>query len=339
MQSAAINGPRDVAIVEEPDPRVAGEFVTVKVHVAPMCTEYKAYKAGRPSRVLGHEAAGEVVAVAQEGRVDIGDRVVVMPTYPCGACRYCLCGDYIHCQNGVDPLAVCGSESGTATYAQYLVKQDWMLIPIPEGMSYEHASMACCGLGPTFGAMQSMGIDRFDTILITGMGPVGLGGVINAVYRGAMVIAVESHPYRADLARQLGAHHVLDPSDPDALSTVLELTDGLGADCCLDCTGVPAAQRFLIDAVRRRGQVTFVGEGGEVAIHVSRDTIRKGLTIRGSWHWNMADAPRMMRMIADVIEQLDRQITNQFPLAEVGHAFDLQLTGACGKILLHPWDR
>lgn len=338
MQSAAINGPRDVEVVEEPDPRIAGEFATVKVHVAPMCTEYKAYKAGRPSRALGHEAAGEVVAVAQDGRVAVGDRVVVMPTYPCGRCRYCLSGDYIYCQSGVDPLAFCGSETGTATYAQYLIKQDWMLIPIPDGMSYEHASMACCGLGPTFGAMQSMGVDRFDTILITGLGPVGLGGVVNAVYRGARVIAVESHPYRADLARRLGAHHILDPNDSDALSTVLDLTDGLGVDCGLDCTGVPDAQRFLIDAVRRRGQVTFVGEGGEVPIHASRDTIRKGLSIRGSWHWNMADAPRMMRMIGDVTDQLDRQITHHFSLADVGRAFELQLTGACGKILLHPWD-
>ena len=94
--------------------------------------------------------------------------------------------------------------------AQYLLKQDWMLLPIPDDMSYEHAAMACCGLGPTFGAFQTMGVDRYDTVLITGLGPVGLGGVINAVYRGARVIGVDANRYRAKLALELGASAVID---------------------------------------------------------------------------------------------------------------------------------
>src|SRR3972149_3597995 len=67
------------------------------------------------------------------------------PQYPCGKCSLCLAGEYIHCQHCVDPLALCGSTTGTATYAQYCIKQDWLLIPIPAGMSYDDASMACCG--------------------------------------------------------------------------------------------------------------------------------------------------------------------------------------------------
>ncbi|HMN60123.1 MAG TPA: hypothetical protein PJ988_07150, partial [Anaerolinea sp.] len=102
--------------------------------------------------------------------------------------------------------------TGTAAYAQYLIKPDWLLLPIPEDISTEHAAMACCGLGPTFGAMQRLAVEAFDTLLICGLGPVGLGGVINAVRRGARVIGVESNPYRAQLALQLGAEIVLDPT-------------------------------------------------------------------------------------------------------------------------------
>src|SRR5690348_11239048 len=187
MKTVAITGERQVAIEERPDPKPVGELVVVKILVAPMCTEYKAYRNGSPSAHLGHEAAGEVVEVAQAGRVRVGDRVVVMPQYPCGKCPLCLGGEYIHCQSNLDVPALTGSRWGTATYAQYLLKQDWLLVPVPEDLSIEHAAMACCGLGPTFGAMQLMRVDAFDTLLITGMGPVGLGGVINGVYRGARV--------------------------------------------------------------------------------------------------------------------------------------------------------
>jgi len=95
------------------------------------------------------------------------------------------------------------SHDGSATMAQYLVKPDWLLIPIPDDVSYDHAGMACCGLGPTFGAFNSMKVDRFDTVLITGLGPVGLGGIVNARYRGARVIGVESNPWRAQRACEL----------------------------------------------------------------------------------------------------------------------------------------
>ena len=334
MKVATITGVRQCALVDEPDPRPAGDIVVVKNHAAPMCTEYHAYRDGHASRRLGHEAAGEVVEVAQPGAVAPGDRVVVMPQYPCGRCDLCRAGSYIHCEHAIDPLRATGSEAGTATYAQLILKQDWLLIPIPDGMSYEHASMACCGLGPTFGAMQLMNVNAHDTVLITGMGPVGLGGVINARYRNARVIAVESHPYRAGLARTLGAEAVVDPTDDDALGTVRELTGGRGADASLDASGTAAAKPFLIEATRRTGRVAFVGWHGEVA---ASELIKKGLSVFGAWHWKLTDAPLMMKMVADLGPQLDTLITHRFPMSSVADAWELQLTGACGKIVLDPW--
>jgi threonine dehydrogenase-like Zn-dependent dehydrogenase len=336
MRNVEITGERQVAVVDRPKPKAAEDMVVVRITVAPMCTEYKAYRAGHKVTNLGHEAAGEVVEVAQPGRVRVGDRVVVMPLYACGACPLCLSGDYIHCRRSVDVAAVTGTPWGTATYAEYLVKSDWMLLPIPEDLETRHAAMACCGLGPTFGAMQRLRVDAFDTVLITGMGPVGLGGVINGVYRGARVIAVESHPYRAKLAGELGAAAVLDPGDPGARQKILDLTGGVGVDKAIDCSGAAAAQRLLIDATRRRGQVAFVGEGGEVSLHVSNDMLRKGLTLHGSWHFNLADAPRLMQAIRAVRDRIDRLVTHTFPLDRVQEAFELQLTGECGKVLLLP---
>lgn len=337
MQVVEITGPRRVCLTEQPDPEPLGDLVAVKVTVAPMCTEYKAYQGGWASSCLGHEAAGEVAAVAQPGRVRVGDRVVAMPLYSCGGCPLCLAGDYIYCQAGLDVAEITGSAVGTATYAQCLLKPDWMLVPIPDDLSTEHATLACCGLGPTFGAMERIGVTALDTVLIAGLGPVGLGGVLNGVLRGARVLALESHPYRVALALELGAEAVIDPRDPDAVARVLALTGGAGPDKAIDCSGSPAGQRLLIESVRRRGQIAFVGEGGEVPLHVSDDMIRKGLTLHGCWHYNRADAPRVMQVIRKAGPLLDKFITHSFPMSAVGEAFELQLTGECGKVLLKPW--
>lgn len=338
MKVAAITGVRQGGCIEKNEPKSHADYVVVKNLVAPMCTEYKAFAAGQRSDSLGHEAAGEVAEVARPGKVKVGDRVVAMPMYPCGRCDLCTRGDFIHCERNEDPLAVTANERGTATYAQYLLKPDWLLLPIPEDLTTEHASMACCGLGPTFGAMQRMGVDAFDTVLITGMGPVGLGGVINSVFRSARVIAVESHPYRARLAQELGAETVIDPRDPEAAAQIRSLTDGRGVDKAIDCSGTAAGQRLLIDSTRRRGQVAFVGEAGDLTIHVSRDMIRKGLTLHGSWHWNLTDAPALMQVIRRSGTPIERLITHAFPLTDVQAAWELQTTGECGKVLLYPWE-
>lgn len=336
MKVVAIEGPGRASLVERPDPHPSGEFVVVRIRVAPMCTEYKAFRDGGPTDSLGHEASGDVVAVERSGRVRVGDRVVVMPQAGCGRCSLCLSGDYIHCQHAPDMRRSTGNTSGTATYAEYVVKQDWLLVPLPEDLTYEQGAMACCGLGPTFGAMRRMGVSAPDTILITGMGPVGLGGVINARARGAQVIAVEGQPHRARLAAELGAEAVLDPADPATPARIRELTGGHGADRGLDCSGAEAGQRLLIDGVRRRGEVCFVGEGGELSLHVSRDMLRKGLTLHGNWHYNLADGPRVLELVRQVAPVLPTFITHHFPMSRVEEAFALQLTGNCGKVVLDP---
>ena len=338
MKLVAITGQQEAALVERPEPHAANNLVVVKVTTTPMCTEYKSYKDGTPNERLGHEAVGEVISIAQPGRVKVGDRVVAMPLYSCGTCRLCTSGDYIHCQNGRNVLSETASTTGTATYAQYLLKPDWMLLRIPDDISDTHASMACCGLGATFGAMQALDVNRFDTVLITGMGPVGLGGVINGTFRGARVLAVESHPYRQQLALDLGAEAVFDPNDENTLARIMELTNGLGVDKAIDCSGIASAQRLLIDATRRRGAVAFVGEAGGLEIKVSDDMIRKGLTLRGSWHWNLNDAPRMWATIRGSASKIDKLVTHTFPLREAQQAWELQLTGNSGKVLLHPWE-
>ena len=183
-----------------------------------------------------------------------------------------------------------------------------------------------------------MTVDAFDTVLITGLGPVGLGGVINAVYRGARVIAVDAQPWRAQRALDLGAEVALTPDD-STLEMIRDLTGGLGVDKALDCSGSVAAHRLCIDATRRRGQVAFVGEcSDETSIRISPDMIRKGLTLVGSWHYNLSDAATILRIIEEQPTVMEQLISHRFALEEIQTAFELQATGDCAKVLLHPWE-
>jgi L-iditol 2-dehydrogenase len=337
MRKAIITGPRTAEVVEAPMPRPVADWALVKVLVAPMCTEYKAYLAGGRHEFLGHEAAGEVVEVAQPCGVKPGDRVVVMPQYPCGRCDLCLSGEYIHCQHCFDFDAFTGSPEGQATYAQYLLKPAWLLPKAPDDLTIEQASLALCALGPSFGAFDRIGLHALDTVLITGLGPVGLGAVVNARRRGARVIGIEAHPWRVERALALGADTVLNPADPDCVRRISAMTNG-GVDAALDCSGVPAAHRLCIDAARRHGRVAFVGECGEpTTIRVSNDLIRKGLTIVGSWHYNRARVNAIFEVIRSMPREIDLLVSHRLPMSSINEAFESSASHNCAKILLDPW--
>lgn len=332
MKAAAIIGKKEAELVEIPDPSPVGEFVLIKIHRVPMCTEYKGYLKGQKNDNLGHEAVGEVIEVAQPGKVSVGDRVVLQCGSGCGQCALCYSGEHIHCLNWSWP------ETRNPRFAQYALQKDWLCSKIPDDISYDHAGLALCGLGPSFGAMDQIGVKATDTVLITGLGPVGLGGVINARHRGARVIAVESVPYRANIGKELGAEEVFDPNDSDILEKIKELSGGEGVDKALDFSGAALAHRLMLDATRRRGEVAFVGEGSEFPLIVSSDMIRKGLVLRGNWHYNISDFPKLVRVIQTSKGKLDRLITHHFPMSEVRDAFELQTTGKCGKVFLDPWN-
>jgi threonine dehydrogenase-like Zn-dependent dehydrogenase len=333
MKLVAIFGPRKAGLVDRPDPKAKDNIVVVKVHSAPLCTEYHMFEEGKPAENIGHEAAGEVVAVDKTCRLKVGDRVLVQPQNACGRCELCVSGAHIHCQHQQDVLKITASAAGTGTYAQMLLKPDWLLTPIPDGLSYDHAAMGCCGLGPTFGSMELMNVQAFDTVLITGLGPVGLGGVINAHFRGARVIGVDSNPYRAALAKTLGADAVVDPRDERAVQKVMDLTAGLGADKSIETSGTEGAKGFLLQAAARTGQVSLVGWSGQLD---ASTIIGKGLRIHGAWHYRMQETPRLMKVIQRSRVALEKFITHTFPMSQIQQAWELQVSGNCGKVILHP---
>ena len=334
MKVVAITGPRAAELREVERPRIADNYVRVEVHVAPMCTESGAFRDGHVGHELGHEAAGVVTESFPGSRRKVGDRVVVMPQNGCGQCFDCLSGAHIRCQTPRDPYAITGGTTGRATFAQELIQQDWLLLAVPDDISLEHASMACCGLGPTFGAMQAMNVGPGETVLISGLGPVGLGGVVNARARGARVLGIEANLWRSDLALRLGAEAVVDPRDPDALRQIRELTDGRGVDKSIEASSAETAPALVLQATRVNGQMASTGWGGPVNM---RDVVARGVTVHGIWHWNhLQDGEAMWRTIRRSGPEIDQLVTHRYPMSEVVSAWETQLSGECGKVLLDP---
>ncbi len=337
MKAVCIDAARMGRVFEQPNPKSASNYVVVRILAAPMCTEVSSWINGTPTTSLGHEAAGEIVEVPQNSRLRVGDRVVVMPQNGCGTCDLCLAGEHIRCQSQRDLQREMGSNTGRSTFAQYCMQQDWLLFPVPDDIPILHASMACCGLGPTFNATRQMQLTAGDVLLISGLGAVGLGGVINGVLQGARVIGLESNSWRANLALKLGAEAVINPSSPDALSQLMALTDGKGADKSIEASSADTAPAFLVTATRVNGQLTTVGWGGAIN---ARDVLRRGVTVRGAWHWNhLRDAAAMRSTLRRAASLLNLYITHTFPLTKVQDAWAVQESGRCGKVVLLPWDQ
>ncbi|HLA53856.1 MAG TPA: zinc-binding dehydrogenase [Flavitalea sp.] len=336
MKTVVIQGEKRAHIAEVPNPGCDNNLALVRIHSAPMCTEYRKYFKGEKCTNIGHEGAGEIVEAPANSKVKAGQRVIVMPQYPCGSCELCLAGDYIHCENINDPGKNAQIEYGTGTFADYIVKPDWLLLPIPDDLTYDESAMACCALGPALGAGAAMNVSAGETVLVTGIGPVGLGAVIYCTYRSARVIAVGRNAYRRSLALQLGAEAVLDPEEPDTDEKISRLTNGKGVDNVIECAGEQSYQRLAVRSVRRKGQIAFIGESGDFTLNISRDLLRKGLTIHGIWHWNLNYYGEMINLIRASRQKLQTLITHRFPLDKIEEAFELQLSGNCGKVILQP---
>ncbi|MBI1336533.1 MAG: zinc-binding dehydrogenase [Phycisphaera sp.] len=337
MKIAEMGGGREAGVADAPDPVIADNYAKVKVLSSPLCTEFQ-FRDRERRGCFGHEAGGEVVEVGPKVRhVAVGDRVVVMPQNSCGLCELCRSGEHIYCRSPRKALEVCSSQTGRDTAAQYVIQQDWLLMKYPRSIPDDHAAMACCGFGPSFNAMQSMEVTAGDTVLVAGLGPVGMGAVIVALHRGAKVIGVDVSDYRRNLVLEIGASYAFDPTDPDVDQKVRDVTPGgVGVHASVQCTRVEGVGKFMTRVTRARGGVAFIGQGGTLDI---APLVGKGLRLFGCWHWNhLRDSERMLATIAGSADRINKMITHTFPLSGIEEAFKLQVAGQCGKIVLHPWE-
>lgn len=329
MKSLVIHD-KKVWVEDRPDPVPEREWVVVKIEATPICgSDKNAYFSSTPVRTSGHEGTGVVVETAGSSRLKVGDRVILNPLSGCGVCDLCRTGNYIYCTN---------KPPFDTHFAQYVKVQDFVCSPLPDDISYEIGSLACCALSPAFNSIKRLNIKAFDTVLIMGLGPVGMGAVTISKFLGAHVIAVDSVPFRKKFALDLGADVVLDAFDENLVEQIKEAAKGVPLRKAIDTSGNGKAERTCIDAMEPGGMVAFIGENhGEIAISPSKDFIRKGLTLLGAWHYNLNDHSEMLSILrrSPVVSRL---ITDVYGFSQVQEAFDKFVSGETCKVILKPWE-
>jgi L-idonate 5-dehydrogenase len=327
MKAAIIHAPHDLRI-EEVDVAAPGPGeVQVRIRAGGICgSDLHYFHQGgfgtvriREPMILGHEVAGEVVALgAGVSGVAPGDRVAVNPSLPCGHCRYCLAGQPNHCldmrfygsamrfphvQGGFREMLVCDASQA-----------------VPADMPAERAAFAE-PLSVCLHAARQAGPLLGQRVLVTGAGPIGALCVMVARQAGAgEIVATDLLDEPLALVRRVGADRTLNMrAEPDALA-------GYGRDkgyfdVALECSGSGPALAGAIGAVRPGGTIVQVGIGGGETAVALNVLVAKEISLRGTFrfHEEFAWAVRMLGAGLDVGPLL----TERVPLAEAGRAFAL----------------
>jgi (R,R)-butanediol dehydrogenase/meso-butanediol dehydrogenase/diacetyl reductase len=345
MQAVRFHAARDLRIEDVPEPSTPGPGeVLVKTAACGICgTDLHEYVSGpivtpvdphpltgaQNPQILGHEFAGEVVAVGPGvTRVRVEDRVAIMPLAYCGRCAYCERGLQQLCTT----MACVGLSHAWGGMAELATVAEYQVVPLPDGVTYRQGAL----IEPT--AVAAYGVERAgvapgDTVLVTGAGPIGALAALCARAAGASSVYVsEPNPARRTRADVLGVATVLDPTSVDVPQLLHDATGGLGVDIAIECSGHPAGFAAGIRSLRRRGTLAqtglFVGEATvEPMLWALND-----LTIVGTWCYRVYDFDRIAAQIAAGDLPVERVVTSSVALDSAPDAFALLASGTADEI-------
>src|SRR5487761_690469 len=284
-RAAVLYGVRDVRIEEQPlIPPGPGEVLIAVTAVGVCGSDVHYYEHGRigpfvveSPLVLGHEAAGVVVATGEGAtRHRVGDRIAIEPGRPCGRCRMCTSGSYNLCPT-VPFLATPPVDGAFTTYLA--VDENWA-IGLPDCVS-DDAGALLEPLSVGIWACQRAGVRLGSTTLITGAGPIGLCALMAASAAGSLTtIVVEPAAPRRDRATRLGATRVFGPDDAGLAGLAGEI------DCFIECSGAPRALAMGLGLLGHRGTAVAVGMGPDDQISIPMTALQqREITITGTFRY------------------------------------------------------
>jgi len=269
---------------------------------------------------LGHESAGVVLEAPPGSAVAVGDRVAVYNFIGCGMCRSCRTGRESLCVNPVGQLGF----SLPGGFADVVRVPAENLIPLPESVSFETAAILACSGMSVVHAARLAAIGLGDTVIVDGIGGVGLMAVQVAVAAGARVLAVADATEKGDLARELGAAEVIvleGGKGYDGLpDRVKELTSGAGADHYIELVGTEETFLAGIRSLGPGGKVVIIGYTGEhVNVHPI-ELILKEIQVITSVAASRRDLETAIDLAA--AGRLRVTVDTRYPLEEIGEAIE-----------------
>jgi S-(hydroxymethyl)glutathione dehydrogenase / alcohol dehydrogenase len=385
MKAVVFHKPKDMRVETVDDPSLEdGRDVILRVTATAICGSdlhlYNGFFPQTKPLVMGHEFMGIVEDVGSEIRnLQRGDRVVVPFPIACGGCFFCAQGLPVQCERSnrkhYGPEGGLFDQKGgalfgyTDLYGGYSGGQaEYVRVPyadvgprkVPERFSDEEVLFLTDILPTGFSGVEWAGVQGGETVAVFGCGPVGLMAQKCAWVRGAgRVIGLDIEPYRLEMATRSANAEVINVKEGDPVEAIRAMTDGRGADVCIDAVGMEA-ERSLLDkaknvlhmqmgtinvlkmcfsAARRGGAVSILGVYGMPYDNFPIGQIfDKGLKI-------YSGQALVHRYIDELISWLEKDrirlndiITHRLPLAEAPHGYEIfnEKKESCVKIVLSP---
>ncbi len=336
MKGTVFHGPHDVRVERVDDPSLQSSTdAIVRITRAGICGSDLHFYHGQfpiaPGFVLGHEGVGVIEEVgAGVDRLKKGQRVVVSGVVACGRCFFCRRGQSSQCAESGSAVFGYGSNSagklgylgGEQSEAVRVPMADYTCFPLPDAID-DDAAVFLADILPTsfFGAING-NIRPGDTVAIFGCGPVGLCAIMSAKLFGpAEVIAVDSIEYRLDLARKLGAHAV---TAAEAQQTILDRTEGRGADVAIEAVGNESALTAAIMSARGGGTVSVIGAFGAPSFNFPIGyAFARDLTFKIGLANINAHIPELSRLIEKGALDPHPLITHIMPLSDAARGYEI----------------
>jgi S-(hydroxymethyl)glutathione dehydrogenase/alcohol dehydrogenase len=385
MKAAVFHKIGDIQVDTVDDPRIEqSRDAIIRVTSTAICGSdlhiYDGFIPQLKNEVLGHEFMGIVEDVGSEvTNLKKGDRVVVPFTVACGKCYFCQKNLQMHCENsnpehyGPDGGLLTEKGGGlfgyTDLYGGYNGGQaefvrvpyaDYGLHTVPESLKDEQV-LFLTDIFPTgWSAIEWGELKGGETVAIFGSGPVGLMAQKSAWIQGAArVIAIDPVNYRLEKARRVNNVETINPDEVDVIEAIRQMTNGRGADLCVDAVGMEADRSLLekakavinfekgtpkilelcFQAVRRGGIVSVVGVYGTPFDNISIGRMfDKGITVRFGQSFVHKNMSHLLDLVVQGKVILDDIISHTLPLADASKAYDMfkKKQDDCTKVVLKP---
>lgn len=342
VKAAVLLAPNEISLRDVATPEARQGDVLIRVRAATICgTDIRIYRGRKTAgvrypSVLGHEFAGEVIETGGHESLKAGNRVGLCPFIACGHCHLC--------KTGRENLCIQGTAVGYEIDGAFA---EIIRIPaqavaagnirhLPDHMSFEEASLAE-PLSCIVNGQNKVGVCSDDSVVVLGVGPIGLLHVHVARLRGAArIIVSDPAAHRREAALAAGAHGAIDPNSEDVVTRVKEETGGRGADVVICAIGIPALARQATDVAAMGGRVSlFAGfSKGEFAEMDVNAIHYRELTVTGAFGQSRQDFDRAFDMIASGQLKLKPMITHRFALDEITDALAVAEGGSAIKVAL-----
>ncbi|WOA31890.1 zinc-dependent alcohol dehydrogenase family protein [Alloalcanivorax xenomutans] len=323
--------------------------ILVRVRAAGLChSDLSVIDGNRPRPLpmaLGHEAAGEVMEVG-DGVTDleIGDHVVFSFVPSCGTCDYCLDGRAALCAPGAAAnnegtllgggLRLHQNEHtvnhhlGVSGFAEYAVTSRRSAVKVNKDLPFDIAAVFGCAVLTGVGAVvHTAGLRAGQSVLVVGLGGVGLSAVLGAVAGGArQIIAADIAQDKLDMAKSLGATHVVNSRDEDAVEQVKAISGG-GVDIAAEFAGVGPALEFAFAATGKGGKTVTAGlphPSTRMAVSPVQ-LVAEERSLLGSYlggHVPALDIPEYVALYLAGRLPVDKLLTHRLKLEDINEGFD-----------------